>query len=195
MEYLTAMGRWWLVGLLLGGMALQAWAQELERYLHLRRLHKVQSLTPIGALELTVGKRVLEVEGVVRGSIAVDEQRSVLLEVEPSRSLVIQISAQDSWLTRGQLRIRALVQVVRESALVTPTYRLIGAIHASVFARYEAEERARQRSVSQVSAYSRAAASPPPSQARPSRNSPPARGKSLASRGAPPQTPTITDWQ
>ena len=163
---------------------LQASAQELDRYLHLRRLHKVQSLTPIGALELSIGKRVLEVEGIVRGSVAISEQRSILLEVEPSRSLIIQIDARDNWLTNGQFRIRALVQVIRESALVTPNYRLIGAVHASVFARYEVETRAQSKPPE-----------PSPAQTRTPRNNPPARGKSLASRGAQSQAPTITDWQ
>jgi len=175
------MKRGWFIGLWLGLIALQASAQELERYLHLRRLHKIQGLTPIGALELSVGKRVLEVEGIVRGSVAVGEQRSILLEVEPSRSLVIQIGAQDSWLTRGQVRIRALVQVTRASALVTPDYRLLGAVPASVFARYEAQEQARPK--------------PPAQSPVPARPSPPARGKPFASRGAQSQTPTITDWQ
>ncbi len=178
------MGRGWFIGVWLGLVALPASAQELERYLQLRRLHKVQGVTPIGALELSVGKRVLEVEGIVRGSVAVGDQRSILLEVEPSRSLVIAISAQDSWLTSGQLRIRALVQVTRASALVTPDYRLLGAVHASVFARYEEEQRAR----AQLS-------SPPPAQTRPSHSAPPTRGKPLASRGAQSQAPTITDWQ
>ncbi|GBC93785.1 Endo-type membrane-bound lytic murein transglycosylase A [bacterium HR15] len=178
------MGRAWLIGIGLGLMVAQAAAQELERYLHLRRLHKVQGLTPVGALELSVGKRVLEVEGVVRGSVAVETQRSILLEVEPTRTLVIQISEPDRWLTNGQFRIRALVQVVRESALVTPDYRLIGAVPASVFARYEAEERARPQPPSRPSA-----------QSQTPRTSPPARGKSLASRGAHSQAPTITDWQ
>jgi len=178
------MRRGWLLGIWLSLFALQASAQELDRYLHLRRLHQVQGLTPIGALELSVGKRVLEVEGVIRGSIAVGEQRSILLEVEPSRSLVIQIGAQDGWLTNGQFRIRALVRVTRESALVTPDYRLIGAVHASVFARYEAEERARPKPPAQS-----------PAQTRPPSSSSPPRGKSLASRGAQSTAPTITDWQ
>jgi soluble lytic murein transglycosylase-like protein len=177
------MGRGWLViGLLWLGV--QANGQELERYLQLRRQHKVQSLTPVGALELTVGRRVLEVEGIVRGSIAVDERRSILLEVEPARSLVIQIGNGESWLTSGQFRIRALVQVWRESELVTPEYRLIGAVHASVFERYAAQQRAPSAPMEPVRP-----------QSPPARSAPPARGKSLPSRGASSQTPTITDWQ
>jgi soluble lytic murein transglycosylase-like protein len=184
----SMMGRGWLaIGILWLGV--QASSQELERYLQLRRQHKVQSLTPVGALELTVGRRVLEVEGIVRGSIAVDERRSILLEVEPSRSLVIQIGSGDNWLTSGQFRIRALVQVWRESELVTPEYRLIGAVHASVFERYTAQQRVSADSVPRSSAPTAS------NQSSPARKSPSARGKSLPSRGAPSQTPTITDWQ
>ncbi len=182
------MGRGWLIiGLLWLGV--QASGQELERYLQLRRQHKVQSLTPAGALEVSIGKRVLEVEGIVRGSIAVGEQRSILLEIEPSRSLVIQIGSGDSWLTSGQFRIRALVQVWRESELVMPEYRLIGAVHASVFERYTARQRVSADPVP------RSPATTAPNPSPPARKSPPARGKSLPSRGAASQTPTITDWQ
>ncbi len=162
----------------------QASAQELERYLHLRRLHKVQGVTPIAALEIAVGKRVLEVEGIVRGSIAVDNQQSILLEVEPSRSLVIQIGKGHNWLTRGQVRIRALVQVARASELVTPDYRLVDAIYADMMARYEAQVR------------SRPPAEPP---AKPAARNTTVRARSprpsLSSRGAAAQPPTITDWQ
>ena len=180
------MGRGWLIiGLLWLGA--QASGQELERYLQLRRQHKVQSLTPAGALELTVGRRVLEVEGVVRGSIAVEGKHSILLEIEPSRSLVIQIGSGDNWLTSGQFRIRALVQVWRESELVMPEYRLIGAVHASVFERYAAQQRAATDSVPRSSAPTAANPSLPVRQ--------PARGRSLSSRSASSQAPTITDWQ
>ncbi len=162
----------------------QASAQELERYLHLRRLHRVQGVTPIAALEIAVGKRVLEVEGIVRGSIAVDDQQSILLEVEPSRSLVIQIGKGHNWLTRGQVRIRALVQVARASELVMPDYRLIDAIYADMMARYEAQVR------------SRPPAEPP---AKPAARNTTARTRSprppLSNRGATAQPPTITDWQ
>lgn len=175
------MSRLWLVGIGLALAVGQLVAQDVDRYLQLRRQHKVQGLTPIGSLELSVGKRVLEVEGIVRGSIAVGEQRSILLEVEPSRSVVIQIGAQDHWLTSGQFRVRALVQVTRESELVMPDYRLIAAVPASLIARYEAEVRARPQTPTQ-----------PPTATRPTSS---ARGKPTASRGTQSRTPTITDWQ
>lgn len=188
------MGRGWLViGIVWLGV--QASGQELERYLQLRRQHKVQSLTPAGALELTVGRRVLEVEGIVRGSIAVGEQRSILLEIEPSRSLVIQIGSGNNWLTSGQFRIRALVQVWRESELVMPEYRLIGAVHASVFARYAAQQQTRAASLQSAASMGQTAATNAVAQSTPSRKAPPARGKSLPSRSASSRTPTITDWQ
>ncbi|MDM7460599.1 MAG: hypothetical protein P3X24_002980, partial [bacterium] len=118
----------WLLG---------AQAQELEPYLKLRAAHKIRGVTPIAGLELAVGKRVLEVEGVVVGAVAVDEQRSVLMEIESGRSVVVAIDAAHLWLTRGQMRVRALVEVRRESELVTPTYRLLGATFASMMSQWE----------------------------------------------------------
>jgi soluble lytic murein transglycosylase-like protein len=175
------MSRLWLVGIGLALAVGQLVAQDVDRYLQLRRQHKVQGLTPIGSLELSVGKRVLEVEGIVRGSVAVGERHSILLELEPSRSVFIQIGAQDHWLTSGQFRVRALVQVTRESELVTPDYRLIAAVPASLLARYEAEVRARPQPPTQS-----------PTATRPTSS---ARGKPTASRGTQSRTPTITDWQ
>ncbi len=174
----------WLCALLIG-----AWGQELESYLKTRTAHKIRGATPIAGLELAVGSRVLEVEGVVVGSVAVGEERSILMEVEPGRSLVIQIGESHGWLTRGQMRIRAIVQVRRESELVTPTYRLLDAAFASTVAKWEAQQRARQQAQAQ--------ASRPPQQKKPSTR-PPTRGGSVASRAKspnPPQRPQpAPDW-
>jgi hypothetical protein len=163
----------WLVALLAG-----ASGQELESYLKTRAAHNIKGATPIAGLELAVGTRVLEVEGVVVGSVAVDDQRSILMEIEPGRSIVIQIGEGHGWLTRGQMRIRAIVQVQRESELVTPTYRLLDAAFASVVAKWEAQQRARQQ----------AQATPPQ---KPSAR-PPARGSTVASRAKSPSPPFLT---
>lgn len=132
--------------LLLGGLCallISASGQELEAYLRTRAAHRIKGATPIAGLELVVGTRVLEVEGVVVGSVAVGEHRSVLMEIEPGRSIIVQIGAGHSWLTRGQLHIRALVQVQRASEQVAPTYRLLDATFASTVAQWEARQRAR----------------------------------------------------
>ncbi|MCS6923108.1 MAG: transglycosylase SLT domain-containing protein, partial [Fimbriimonadales bacterium] len=121
-------------------------AQELEPYLKARAAHKIKGATPIAALELAVGKRVLEVEGVVVGSVAVGEQRSILMEIKPGHSIVVALGEGHGWLTRGQMRIRALIEVQRESELVTPTYRLLSATFASVMAQWESQQRALQQS-------------------------------------------------
>lgn len=164
-------------------------AQELEPYLKLRQQHKVQSLTPIGGLELAVGTRVLEVEGLVRGSIATGAQRSILLEVDSSRSIVINIDELSGWLTRGQFRIRALVKVVRESDLVMPEYYLLGAVYETVFEKWEATQKARQTAVS----------APPPAKPPASKPTTPARGRTSSRGNASSRSPqpnlTITDWQ
>jgi soluble lytic murein transglycosylase-like protein len=170
----------WLGALLTGS----AFGQELESYLKTRAAHKIKGATPIAGLELAVGTRVLEVEGVVVGSVAVGEARSILMEIEPGRSIVIQIGDAHGWLTRGQVRIRAIVQVQRESELVTPTYRLLDAAFASTVAKWEAQQRARVQ------------ASRPP-QPKPSAR-PPGRGGNIASRAkspTPPQRPQpAPDW-
>lgn len=173
----------WLSVLLIGG----AWGQELEAYLKTRKTHKIKGATPIAGLELAVGTRVLEVEGVVVGSVAVGEERSILMEIEPGRSIVIQMGEAHGWLTRGQMRIRAIVQVRRESDLVTPTYRLLDAVFASTVAKWEAQERARQQQQQAQRA----------SQPKPSAR-PPARGGSVSSRTRSPnpsqRSQPAPDW-
>jgi soluble lytic murein transglycosylase-like protein len=165
-------------------------AQELESYLKTRAAHKIKGATPIAALELAVGKRVLEVEGVVVGSVAVGEAQSILMEIEPGRSIVVALGEGHGWLTRGQMRIRAIVEVERESELVTPTYRLLNAAFASTVARWEAQQRALQQAKAQAQAKSQ----------KPAASRPPTRGASLNSRAnnpaRPPQRPNpAPDWE
>jgi len=173
----------WILTVALALWSGMSFAQELEDYLKVRQQHRVRSLTPIAGLEIAVGKRVLEVEGIIRGSVSVGDSQSVLLEIEPTRSLVIQIPPGYGWLTRGQVRVRALVQVERESDLVTPTYTLLSAVHASVFSKWEVQERERQ---------ARAEALRQQAQAK----STPKRGNTTARTGTNrPNLPTINDWQ
>lgn len=164
-------------------------AQELESYLKTRTAHKIKGATPIAALELAVGKRVLEVEGVVVGSVAVGEAQSILMEIEPGRSIVVALGEGHGWLTRGQMRIRAIVEVERESEMVTPTYRLLNAAFASTVARWEAQQRALQQAKVQAQAKSQKSAA----------SRPPTRGTSLNSRAnspaRSPQRPNpAPDW-
>ncbi|MFN3689476.1 MAG: lytic transglycosylase domain-containing protein, partial [Fimbriimonadales bacterium] len=79
------------------------------------------------------------------------------------------------WLTRGQMRIRAIVEVWRESELVTPTYRLLDAAFASTVAKWEAQQRAQQQARAQAQL-----GTPKPSTARPA-----ARRGRLSSRANP----------
>lgn len=163
-------------------------AQELESYLKTRAAYKIKSATPIAALELAVGKRVLEVEGIVVGSVAVDGSQSILLEVEPGRSIVVALSEGYGWLTRGQMRIRAIVAVERTSELVTPTYRLLNAAFASTVTKWEAQQRALQ----QTKAHAKTQKS--------TTTRPPTRSASLNSRAnnaaRPPQRPNpAPDWE
>lgn len=176
------MRNWLWLGLMACLLGVGA-GQDLDSYLRLRRQHKVSQPTPVGALELVVGKRVLEVEGVVRGYTVVDDYTSIYLEIDPSKSLPIRIRPSDRWVLNGQVRIRALVQVTRENEWAMPDYHLLAATYASTFARWETQERARQQAQTQKRQPQSAPA-------------PPTRGKDLASRSAPPkQPPTIVDWE
>lgn len=174
MRGITALLVYGLFGACLAG------AQELEPYLKTRAAYKIKGVTPIAALELVVGKRVLEVEGVVVGSVAVGEEQSVLMEIEPGRSIVVSIGAGHGWLTRGQVRIRAIVEVQRESALVTPTYRLLDAAFASTVAKWESQQRMHAQSTPRT---------PKTLTARP-----PSRGGSLNSRSNTLRPTPAPDW-
>ncbi|GIV10830.1 MAG: hypothetical protein KatS3mg020_0321 [Fimbriimonadales bacterium] len=174
---------------LLCALVLGAQAQELESYLKTRASHKIKGATPIAGLELTLGRRVLEVEGAVVGSVAVGEERSILMEIEPGRSIVIAIDDSHGWLTRGQMRVRAIVEVRRERALVTPTYRLLDAAFASMVSQWEAQQRALQQARAQAQAKP---------QRTPMQNRPPTRGDTLNSRAnnarAPQRPNPAPDW-
>ncbi len=188
----------WVLTVALGLLSIAVHTQELEGYLKVRQQHKVRNLTPIAGLEIAVGKRVLEVEGMVRGSVSAGESQSILLEIEPTRSLVIQIPQGYGWLTRGQFRVRALVRVERESELVTPTYTLLSAVHASVFHKWEAQERERQARAEAERQRALAERQRAQAQARqqPPRGNTTARSNTASRTGQPqPPMPTINDWQ
>lgn len=154
--------------------------QELEPYLRLRKQYRISGPTPSGALDIAIGKRVLEVEGIVRGYSQSGESLLVYLEVDRTKNLSVSVDPSHQWIRGGQLRLRMLVEVSRESEYASPEYRMLGAVYASTLARWEAQQEAlRQVPRSQPA---------PPPQPRP-------RGKSLASRSKAPTPPPISNWQ
>lgn len=139
------MKRWYRwIGVSLAGLLclLTADSTELQSYLKLRRAHKVVGVSPAASLEIIVGKRVIEVEGIVQGSASCGGEYSLILALNSNKSLVVQAKSIESWLTGGQIAIRALVQVERKSDLEMPEFRLIAAIHRAEIERWDAEQQA-----------------------------------------------------
>jgi soluble lytic murein transglycosylase-like protein len=140
------MKRWysWIwVSLAAGLLCLStADSTELQSYIKLRRAHKVVGISPAASLEIIVGKRVIEVEGIVQGSASCDGVYSIILALNQNKSLVVQAKSIESWLMGGQITIRALVQVERKSDLEMPEYRLIAAIHRAEIERWDKEQQA-----------------------------------------------------
>lgn len=171
------MRQWLWLGLVLCLLGVST-GQELESYLRLRKHYKITEATPVGALDLIVGQRVIEVEGIVRGLTASGDSQLVILEVAPNKSLSVRIDRSTQWIAQGQMRLRALLRVSRENEWTMPDYALLGAVYATTFERWQAQQQ------------HQAVSNPP----KPSQK-PPARRKSLASRSTNTTPPRIQSWQ
>ena len=99
----------------------------LESYLKLRRTYGIRRAAGPEALETLVGKRILEIQGVVKGTFRIEDRTTVLLESGdgPDDTLVIDAREVPEWLGAGEVAARLIVQANRENEYAQLSCRLV----------------------------------------------------------------------
>ncbi len=133
-------------GIVMGWLALVATATaapSFDDYLALRRQHGVAISASQEALETFVGSRVMEVRGIVKGSIGSGDTRSLLLETKEGRTLNIKAAGAPDWVTYPNTTARLLVKAERRTELGLLRAELLGAASEDQMLKFEAAENAR----------------------------------------------------
>jgi len=124
-------------------MALSAGAQSFEEYLKLRKKAGITLAVGIPALETFVGKRTMEVKGVVKGTISMGGGHTILLERTDGENIYVQADSLPDWLVGNEVPARLLIKAERESENADLKARLIAASNEAEVAQYEAREAAK----------------------------------------------------
>lgn len=117
-------------------------ATPLESYLKLRKSYGIRRAAGVEALAALVGKRILEISGVVKGTFRIGDKITVLLETEagPDDTYVVDARSVPDWLSGGEIPARLLVQATRANEYAAVTCRLIGVAPEEALAAIEAKE-------------------------------------------------------
>jgi soluble lytic murein transglycosylase-like protein len=164
------MRRGWGIVLALA-MVATSFGQTLSEYLALRKANKITTTVSLEALDSLVGQKILEVRGVVKGMVRVDQRSSLLLQKADGSTLYVNAAQAPSWLDgASETPVRMIVRASREHETADLQADLISALAEAQIAAYEA----RQKPV--------AKAAPRPSSA-PSRGSRGSLSGQITSRG------------
>ena len=88
-------------------------AQTLKDYLKLRKEYGIQSALTVDELDGMVGKRVVEVQCLVKGTFKVGDQQTLLVERTGGDNLAIDAEDLPDWVQNGEAKVRALVEASR----------------------------------------------------------------------------------
>lgn len=88
-------------------------AQTLKEYLKFRKEYGIQSALTVEELDGMVGRRVVEVQCVVKGTFRVGDQQTLLVERTGGDNLAIDAPNLPDWVQNGEAKVRALVEANR----------------------------------------------------------------------------------
>lgn len=147
-----------LLPLLLLTFAAVAPAQSLKQYLTLRKQYKITQAVGVPTLETLVGTRVIEVQGVVKGTFRVGDKAAVMVERTDGGTEIVDADAIPDWLEGNEVPARLLVKATRKEENGQLKSNLIAAAtEASISAieREEAEKAAARRRLAEQQAAKR----------------------------------------
>lgn len=114
-----------------------AHAQTFTEYMQLRKQHGISQAVGVAALETLIGSRVVEVQGVVKGSMSGAQGAILLLEKTDGEALYIRAKEAPSWLSGNEVAVRLIVKASRPSENDEIAATLIGAATESQVAALE----------------------------------------------------------
>lgn len=131
------MVRWMLVGLVFAPALVQA--QTFAEYLKLRKTHDVTRPADPAALDVFVGKRVVEIRGTVTGVIGGSDGEILLLAGDAGRQYLVRTDDAPDWLKGNAVPARLLIQAERSNESAQLQARLIGAASEGTMRTHEAK--------------------------------------------------------
>ena len=109
------MRSWGIVLLTLGILPAFAQAGQLDDYIKVRKQHGISQAASVVALDTFVGKRTMEVSGIVRGWIGGSESQLLILENPEGSEIYVRATETPDWLKMGSIKVRMLVSAERET--------------------------------------------------------------------------------
>jgi hypothetical protein len=125
--------------LALAAVASASWAQTFAEYMKLRKQYGITQAVGIPALETFVGKRTMEVKGVVKGTITAAGKAIIFLDRGDGEAIHVQTASAPDWLQGNQVGARLLIRAERDSDVGELRAWLIGAATEEDVADVEAK--------------------------------------------------------
>ncbi len=94
-------------------VAALASAQSSDDYKKIRKQYGITQCSGIEALETLVGTRVLEIKGIVKGTVRIGDSWTVMLKTYDGSDIHVDASEVPDWLTGNEVPARLLVQAER----------------------------------------------------------------------------------
>ncbi len=121
----------------LGAASTVASGQTTADYLKLRKRYKIVRAAEVAAIETTLGTRVLEIEGTVKGSFSSGRECSIVLERSDGGTLMVDSDFLPAWLDGGDVQARLLLRVTREAVTAPVHAKLLSIAPVSEVAKYD----------------------------------------------------------
>lgn len=135
-----------LLTILLVAATCCALAQPQKSYLSLRKQYGIHRAVAVDALETLVGTRVMELQGIVKGTFQVNDRYSLLVERTDGKTEIVDTVAIPDWLKGGNnIAARLLIRASRESEMSTLKATLLSAAPENDIAPIEAAEIRKQQ--------------------------------------------------
>lgn len=155
-------------------------AQSSDDYKKLRKQFGITQSSGVEALETLVGTRVMEIKGVVKGTVRIGDTWTVMLKTYDGSDVHVDAGALPDWLTGNEVPARLLIQAERSEELGQLTATLLAATSNVDDPEYAA--------VAKPASKPARTTKPAPSRGMP----PPLRGN--IGKGAPPSA-SSKNWQ
>ncbi len=116
-------------------------AQSTDAYLKVRKQYGISQSTTTAALETLVGKRTLEVRGIVKGTVSSDEGGYLYLETADGGDVTVKASAIPVWLRGGDVTARLIIHAERKDEHGSLSAELLAAATDESVARFDQPEK------------------------------------------------------
>jgi soluble lytic murein transglycosylase-like protein len=117
----------------------------LDNYLQVRRQYGITTASGTEALQTFVGERILEVQGVVKGSIGRDGDMTLILALPTRGTINLKAASVPDWMRTPNVAARIIVKASRAAETHALRAEFIAAMPETTVAQWEATEAERIR--------------------------------------------------